>query len=137
MKKADGILLATPESYEPDAIAATKRWYAETGRPVYVTGPLVPSPSRPVSGEGRERTSISMPEADTLMFLDEALKLSGKTSLVYVSRSSLWRRKPVHALYTCLIAFDRSHLALWPGLSGRLTRCGPSSTSSWSLISLS
>ena len=32
LQAVDGILLVTPESWEPEAVAAAKSWFAETGR---------------------------------------------------------------------------------------------------------
>ena len=84
LEKADGMLIFTPESYEPEAVAATRAWYAETGRPVYTTGPLLPTASKSTAMANEKKMSS---ESNAIVdFLDETLKTSGEKSLVYVSR---------------------------------------------------
>ena len=87
LEKADGMLIFTPESYEPEAVAATRAWYAETGRPVYTTGPLLPSASKSTAMANEKKMSS---ESNAIVdFLDETLKTSGEKSLVYVSATPL------------------------------------------------
>lgn len=79
----DGALLMTAESYEPEAVAAVRKWYSKTGRSAYVCGPLLPPKSATAKAkeqqQSKEATEISV-------FLDMTLKTSGKKSLLYVSR---------------------------------------------------
>ena len=42
----DGMLLVTPECYEPTAVAAMRSWWGETGRKAYACGPLLPNTSQ-------------------------------------------------------------------------------------------
>lgn len=83
MEKSDGILLFTPESYEPEAVAAAREWFAATGRHAYTTGPLLPSGSKSAAVANEQKLSNESNEIVT--FLDETLKTSGEKSLVYVS----------------------------------------------------
>lgn len=39
----DGLILTSPEVYEPTVIADTRDWLAEKGRSVWAIGPLMPS----------------------------------------------------------------------------------------------
>ncbi len=79
----DGAILFTPESYEPEAVKAYKGWFAETGRPAYVSGPLLPSASKKTANESEKK--LSKESAEIQEFLDETLKTSGEKSLIYVS----------------------------------------------------
>ena len=88
LQKTDGLYLFTPESYEPEAVAAVRRWFAETGRPVYTSGPLLPSASKASAHENEKKLSKESDEIQT--FLDEALKTSGEKSVVYVSSPRDW-----------------------------------------------
>ncbi|KAI0738932.1 UDP-Glycosyltransferase/glycogen phosphorylase [Daedaleopsis nitida] len=101
MEKADGVFLFTPESYEPEAVAAVRRWYAETSRPVYVCGPLLPSASK-MSAHEKEK-KLSTESSEIQLFLDEALKTSGEKSVVYISFGSiLWPVKTPEKLWAFL-----------------------------------
>ena len=71
----DGIILYTPESYEPEAVSQVEAWYKETGRPVYTCGPLLSSAAK-----------AQNPEIDA--FLDRTLATTGERSLLYVSSAS-------------------------------------------------
>lgn len=91
IEQADGAILFTPESYEPEAVKAFKGWFAETGRPAYVSGPLLPSASKKTANETEKK--LSKESAEIQEFLDETLKTSGEKSLIYV-RSPLPRILP-------------------------------------------
>ena len=85
LEAVDGILLATPDSYEPEAVATVKEWFAERARPAYVCGPLLPSASKTMAA------MYEMDEADSSdevkWFLDATLERSGENSLLYVRLS--------------------------------------------------
>lgn len=83
LESADGAILFTPESYEPEAVAAFKAWFAGTGRPAYVSGPLLPSASKKTANESEKK--LSPESAEIQEFLDNTLKTSGEKSLLYVS----------------------------------------------------
>ena len=85
MEVADGAILFTPESYEPEAVAAFKGWFAETDRPAYVSGPLLPSASKKTANESEKK--LSKESAEIQEFLDSTLKTSGEKSLLYVNPS--------------------------------------------------
>lgn len=84
LEKVDGLLLYSPTSYEPEAVAAVKSWFAESGRAAYITGPLCPTASKVTMHENEKK--ISDKSDEIVAFLDETLKNSGEKSLVYVSR---------------------------------------------------
>ncbi|KAI0631464.1 UDP-Glycosyltransferase/glycogen phosphorylase [Trametes polyzona] len=84
---ADGAFLMTAEPYEPEAVAAAKGWYAETGRPAYVCGPLLP----PRSATAIEKEKQQSKEAGQIQkFLDTTLKTDGEKSLLYISFGSVF-----------------------------------------------
>lgn len=71
----------TPESYEPDAVAAVRKWYAETGRSAYVCGPLLPPSSATAKAKEQQQSKQA---TEISAFLDTTLKTSGEKSLLYV-----------------------------------------------------
>ena len=83
LESLSGAVLITTNSYEPEAVAATKSWYAETGRHAYLAGPLLPTSSKGTAAVNEKKQSA---EADEIQaFLDETLRTSGEKSLLYVS----------------------------------------------------
>ena len=78
----DGLFLITSQSYEPEAVAASKAWMAETGRHAYLAGPLLPSASKKTAAANEKKQSAEAAEIEA--FLDETLKTSGEKSLLYV-----------------------------------------------------
>ena len=75
--------MITPASYEPEAVAAARAWFAEKGRPAYAVGPLLPSASKATAQANEKKQSAEASEIQE--FLDATLKTSGEKSLVYVS----------------------------------------------------
>ncbi|PIL25702.1 hypothetical protein GSI_11452 [Ganoderma sinense ZZ0214-1] len=88
LEAVDGILLATPDSYEHEAVAVMKEWFMETSRPAYVCGPLLPSASKLVAEMYEMEESDSSEEVK--WFLDAALARFGPHSLLYISFGSLF-----------------------------------------------
>ncbi|KAH9858632.1 UDP-Glycosyltransferase/glycogen phosphorylase [Lenzites betulinus] len=82
----DGVLLFSSESYEPEAVAAVKAWYAETSRAAYVVGPLHPSGSQAAASEKKQSKEAGEVQA----LLDSTLKASGEHSLLYISFGSIF-----------------------------------------------
>ncbi|KAH9925915.1 UDP-Glycosyltransferase/glycogen phosphorylase [Epithele typhae] len=83
----DGALLTSFESWEKDSIQVARNWLAETGRPVYTTGPLLP----PASKTSVANEKIQSPEgAEIEAFLGEMLSRSGEHSLLYISFGSIF-----------------------------------------------
>ncbi len=78
----DGMLLVTPECYEPTAVAAMRSWFGETGRQVHVCGPLLPATSKETA-QAHERKHVGG-SSEMEEFLDAMLKASGPKSLLYV-----------------------------------------------------
>ena len=82
LEASDGLLMITPASYEPEAVAAARAWFAEKGRPAYAIGPLLPSASKATAQANEKKQSAEASEIQE--FLDATLKTSGEKSLVYV-----------------------------------------------------
>ncbi|THH23192.1 hypothetical protein EUX98_g7990 [Antrodiella citrinella] len=82
----DGLIIASPEPYEPQTVAATKEWFAETSRPVWVVGPLATSANTQEAIANEEAQSEK--SADIKKFLDKTLKEHGEHSAIYISFGS-------------------------------------------------
>ncbi|KAH9851061.1 UDP-Glycosyltransferase/glycogen phosphorylase [Lenzites betulinus] len=87
LEECDGMLIITPEPYEPDAVAAVRKWYAETGRPAYVCGPLLPPGSATATANEKQQSKESVQIQE---FLDKTLKTDGEKSLLYISFGSMF-----------------------------------------------
>ncbi|KAI0664707.1 UDP-Glycosyltransferase/glycogen phosphorylase [Cubamyces menziesii] len=95
----DGVLLFTPESYEPEAVAAARAWTAETGRTTYLCGPLLPTGSQAAANEKKQSKETGEIEE----FLETTLKTSGEKSLLYISFGSVfWPVKTPEKLWAFL-----------------------------------
>ena len=88
LEAVDGILLATPDSYEHEAVDTMREWFMETSRPAYVCGPLLPSASKTMAAMYEMDESDSSDEVK--WFLDATLARSGEKSLLYVSLGELF-----------------------------------------------
>ncbi|KAH8085453.1 hypothetical protein BXZ70DRAFT_561619 [Cristinia sonorae] len=90
-EKSDGMLIMTPEAYEPAAVAATKEWFAESKRPVWAVGPLISSVTTRNEGtmSGKDVRSESV---DTVTkFMDDTLATHGERTMIYISfGSTFW-----------------------------------------------
>ncbi|PSR79622.1 hypothetical protein PHLCEN_2v6923 [Hermanssonia centrifuga] len=93
INECDGILVATPECYEPtETVRAMREWFAETSRPVYAFGPMLP-PFGQNATVNEKKQSANSGEIDEL--LERALKTHGEHSLVYISFGSVfWSVEP-------------------------------------------
>ncbi|KAI0371040.1 UDP-Glycosyltransferase/glycogen phosphorylase [Pilatotrama ljubarskyi] len=92
LESCDGTFLMSPQSYEPDAVAAVRQWYAETSRQVYVCGPLLPPQTATAAENEKKQSKVS---AEIQEFLDKTLKTAGERSLLYMSFGSLfWPKSP-------------------------------------------
>ncbi|OJT12307.1 UDP-glycosyltransferase 73E1 [Trametes pubescens] len=87
LEVCDGAFLITAEPYEPEAVAAVRGWYAETGRPVYVCGPLLPPTSATATAKEKQQSKEAIEISE---FLDTTLKTSGEKSLLYISFGSIF-----------------------------------------------
>lgn len=78
----DGMIITTPEVYEPHAITATKDWFAETSRFVWAIGPLQ------TFSEGKQaifnEEAQSERSQDIRKHLDSAFSDYGEHSVLYV-----------------------------------------------------
>ncbi|KAJ3006283.1 hypothetical protein NUW54_g3995 [Trametes sanguinea] len=80
LESCDGVFFTSPAPYEPEALEKAKEWLGETGRSVYVCGPLLPGGSNAGSNEAKQSTK----GAEIVEFLDTTLKTLGAKSLLYV-----------------------------------------------------
>lgn len=78
-----GIIVASPEAYEPEAIAATRDWMAETGRQAWVIGPLLPPIQTKEAISGEEAQSAGSRKIKE--FMRKVLVSHGEHSMLYVS----------------------------------------------------
>lgn len=80
----DGMVIASPEAYEPAAITAIREWFAGTGnRSVWAIGPLFPPTASKEAMAGEATLSESF--GDIKKFMDNTLALHGEHSMLYVS----------------------------------------------------
>ncbi|KAI0779720.1 UDP-Glycosyltransferase/glycogen phosphorylase [Fomes fomentarius] len=109
LEKADGLLLFTPTSYEPEAVKSARSWFGETGRQVYAVGPLLPAASKATAQANEKKLSAEATEI--IAFLDETLKTSGEKSLVYISFGSVfWPAQAPGNLWAVLdVLIERNH----------------------------
>lgn len=83
-----GLIITSPEAYEPVTITATKEWWGEMKRKVWAIGPLMPSPSSKEAIAGEEAQSANFGEIKH--FMDNILSSNGENSMLYVSAPG-WR----------------------------------------------
>ncbi|KAH9832558.1 uncharacterized protein C8Q71DRAFT_258990 [Rhodofomes roseus] len=112
----DGIILASPESYEPETTAALRQWMAGTSRPVYCAGPMIAQGTHADSVEKGQSESIA--EVDD--FLESTMKHNGKRSLLYISFGTVYWSMEPKKIWTFLdvvlelrIPFIMSHSSRW------------------------
>lgn len=84
MDQCDGVFLSTTEPYEREAIAHVTEWFGETGREVYVFGPLFPTGATANAGEQKQ----SEKGVEIIEFLQKALETDGPNSVLYVRHTS-------------------------------------------------
>ena len=101
MDKAEGVVTFDAADYAPHAAEQIRAYFAETGRHVYYTGPLIP--------EGEEETSKDPRFDEIAKFLDAKLVSHGKGTVVYV-RFSL-RYMPSYLTFAHQISFGSM---FWP-----------------------
>lgn len=85
LDECDGIIIATPECYEPEAVTGIREWFAETSRQIFAVGPLLP-----VSGSSSAllgESQLSANAADIQNFMDTTERSHGKGSMLYVRLS--------------------------------------------------
>ncbi|OCH85806.1 UDP-Glycosyltransferase/glycogen phosphorylase [Obba rivulosa] len=139
LENCDGILLTSPECYEPVSIAGLRDWFSETSRNVYAIGPLLPIEEQSV---GKEKDS-SKQGAAIERFMDSVLKTRGENSLLYISFGSLWWPVNPEKIWAFLdivmemkIPFIMSHaspLAVIPqAVREKVEACGFGLLSPWS-----
>ncbi|THH28048.1 hypothetical protein EUX98_g6129, partial [Antrodiella citrinella] len=89
----DGLIITSPEVYEPHATTATREWLAETSRSVWAIGPLAISTTTQQAMSNEEAQSEK--SADIKNFLDNALSKHKAHSVIYISfGSNFWPFEP-------------------------------------------
>lgn len=76
----DGVIMSTPECYEPQTLTAIRDLFARTSRSIWVCGPLLATSEQALAQE-REQSSKALEIEE---FMDSILSSHGKHSLVYV-----------------------------------------------------
>ncbi|KAL7281193.1 hypothetical protein ACG7TL_004501 [Trametes sanguinea] len=120
LETCEGVFFISPAPYEAEALEKAKKWFSETGRSVYVCGPLLPRGSQ----AGPNETKQSTKGAEIVEFLDTTLKSSGAKSLLYISFGSIfWPAKSPEKLWAFLdvvmeldIPFILSHASPFAGV---------------------
>ncbi|PPQ96417.1 hypothetical protein CVT26_005096 [Gymnopilus dilepis] len=82
-KNCDEVLVATPEVFEPESVAAMRSWFSEWEKGTYIIGPLLPISF----GTGAQSARGS---GETASFLDRILSSHGQKSLLYISFGTLF-----------------------------------------------
>ncbi|KAI0943612.1 hypothetical protein AcW1_002736 [Taiwanofungus camphoratus] len=82
----DGVIMSTPECYEPQTLTAIRDLFARTSRSIWVCGPLLATSEQALAQE-REQSSKALEIEE---FMDSILSSHGKHSLVYFSLGSLY-----------------------------------------------
>lgn len=77
----EGIVITTTEVYEKASLEALKSWFAESKKPVYAVGPLLP----PTYGE--PEILVGEENAEVQAFLEASLSRHGVRSLIFVRLS--------------------------------------------------
>lgn len=88
----DGIILASPEAYEPDGTAQVRKWMRNSGRDTWCLGPSVAihQKQEEIPDEGNPANGTE----DIQCFMNKTLAECGEQSLLYVS-ISCFRATPV------------------------------------------
>jgi hypothetical protein len=88
---ADGVVVASFSAFEPEAMLAGRKWFAEDGHDLWAVGPLEDAP--PVAATllpGREAPQHSDEDTKILAFLDDMKRTRGTHSVIFVRRSPLF-----------------------------------------------
>ncbi|KAF8528528.1 hypothetical protein BU17DRAFT_80976 [Hysterangium stoloniferum] len=145
MKLCDGMISTTSIAYEAENIHAWRNWLLQTNRKFYVVGPVPPPP--PACEERLEqsiKTAGSMDPCDKqniISFLDRALDIYGRDSLIYISFGSAWWPKTeyvwklIDILLECEIPFILAHASpmavIPPEVSAKVEASGLGLLSPW------
>ncbi|KAJ3487414.1 hypothetical protein NLI96_g3561 [Meripilus lineatus] len=135
LEKCDGLIMTTPEEYEPEAIADFKTWFSKTSRSVYHLGPLLPALNNPKVSD--EEKSIAVKGQEISRFMDSSLQSHGPQSMIYVmSHASPFssvpdsvKKKVENSGLGILSQFTPQHTILAHPVTGWfVTHCGQNST---------
>ncbi|TCD71962.1 hypothetical protein EIP91_000094 [Steccherinum ochraceum] len=89
----DGVIITSPEVYEPKAITATREWFAETNRGVWAIGPLLPKMDTKEAREGEAAQSEK--SAEVQRFMEMVIEKFGERKMLYISfGSAFWPPQP-------------------------------------------
>lgn len=86
--ECNGIISATSTAFEFEGCKAAHEWFAQTNRPVYTIGPLLPddifSDEIQTTGTRSIELDVSPNGQEVMAFLDKVHASSGPRSVVYV-----------------------------------------------------
>ncbi|KAF8583172.1 glycosyltransferase family 1 protein [Ramaria rubella] len=92
-RECDGFVAVSSPVYEAGSLNAMRAWFAETNRPFYAVGPLMP-PGAGGAGlsESSKKVEAELSENgdEFQIFLDKTLNNHGQKSIIYVSFGSIW-----------------------------------------------
>ncbi|OJT08829.1 UDP-glycosyltransferase 84A1 [Trametes pubescens] len=87
----DGVLMSTPECFDPLSIIGTRAWMGETARGAYAVGPLLSTGARAVENELMDADRGT----EIRDFVSRVMKSHGPQSLLYISLGSwMWPKYP-------------------------------------------
>ncbi|KAE9394729.1 UDP-Glycosyltransferase/glycogen phosphorylase [Gymnopus androsaceus JB14] len=79
IRETDGLICVSSTSYEPEAVAAAKKWYESLGKVWYNVGPLS------MHGPSAKESIKTDTDKQVVEFLDQVQNEFGEKSLVYIS----------------------------------------------------
>ena len=91
-RDCDGFVSVSNAAYEPESLDAMRSWLAETNRPLYAIGPLIPTGYGDASGLSSVAKQMEIDSStnggEVQNFLDMTLKRYGEYSLIYVCKEN-------------------------------------------------
>ncbi|KAF8577002.1 glycosyltransferase family 1 protein [Ramaria rubella] len=99
-RECDGFVAVSSMAYEAESLRAMRIWLAETNRPMYAVGPLMPpgAGDKGLSAISQQKEIEISANGDQFQsFLDRMLKVHGEKSIIYISFGSIfWPEKSEH-----------------------------------------
>lgn len=131
ISECDGIISAASTAYEFEGCKAAHEWFAQSNRPAYTIGPLLPDDI--LFDEVQITASeldVSPNGQDVITFLDKVLASSGPQSVIYVSFGTLFWPTRGECIWKTLeiildmgipllLAYDKSRLGEMPENLGK------------------
>jgi hypothetical protein len=84
--EADGVVCVSSSAFEGDSIAASRKWLEESGKELWIVGPLEGVPPSTTAPEPRaEKPEHSEEDARVMSFFDKQVTLHGERRVLFVS----------------------------------------------------